>query len=506
MRKIFLYSLLCCFIQSSFGQTLPPKREFRAAWVATVVNIDYPPKGEWNTATQKKEWIKMLEEYQSLGFNAVIFQVRPAADAFYPSSLEPWSAYLTGQQGKAPVPYYDPLQFMIEECHKRSMEFHAWLNPYRGTMNLDLDKLSPQHPIKKHPERFMKYGNRYYFNPAQQEVRDHITAVVEEIVTKYDIDGIHFDDYFYPYKIKDQEFPDAEDFVLNRGKFIHREDWRRNNVDLLIEQVHQKIKSIKEHVQFGISPFGVWRNKSVDPVRGSDTRAGVTCYDDLYADVIKWLSNGWIDYVAPQIYWHIGFPVADYETLAKWWAKNTFGRNLYIGHAAYKVASDKQEAWYQPNELANQVALNRRLNNISGSIYFSTKSIRNNPLNIVQSLKETYPYPALIPVSPSEELNPLKGPKLKRVKKKDQGLRIRWKAKGELPYYYVVYRFYGRQVGDFNNPKSIWHVSPFYPEKKVTLYDPDYRVGQPYTYVVTAVSRTHLESESNSRKVVPKKK
>ena len=506
MRTTLLYLLLCCFSQFIFSQGIPPKREFRAAWVATVANIDFPTKGNWNSTAQKAEWIKRIEEFKDLGFNAVIFQVRPAADAFYPSSLEPWSAYLTGQQGKAPVPYYDPLQFMIEECHKRSIEFHAWLNPYRGSMNMDMEKISRQHPLKVHPERFIQYGNRYYFNPAQQVVRDHITAVVEELVTKYDIDGIHFDDYFYPYKIKDMPFPDEQEFVKNRGRFIHIEDWRRNNVDLLIEQVSQKIKSIKTHVQFGISPFGVWRNKEVDSIRGSATRAGITCYDDLYADVIKWLSSGWIDYVAPQIYWHIGFPVADYEILAKWWDKNTFGRNLYIGHAAYKVATDKQEAWSNPDEIAKQIALNRQIENIQGSIYFSTQSIRNNQLDLINSLKSNYTFPALIPTAPLGEIKTLKAPKLKKVKKKKDGLRIRWKGKGKnAPFYYVVYRFYGQQVGDFNNPKSIWHITPFYPSKKITLYDKDYRIGQPYTYVVTAVSRAHIESIGNARGVRSKK-
>ncbi len=504
MRYLLLYLVCLSYTIQLYSQSIPPKREFRAAWVATVLNIDYPAKGHWDSKRQQEEWIRLLGEYEALGFNAVIFQIRPAADAFYPSSLEPWSEYLTGQQGKRPEPYYDPLEFMIKACHERGIEFHAWLNPYRATMDLNLDKLSRQHPLKTHPERFFKYGNRYYFDPAQQVVRDHITSVIEEVVEKYDVDGIHFDDYFYPYKIKDVPLPDQNAFVKSRGKFIHIEDWRRNNVDLLIEQVSKKIKSIKPYVQFGISPFGVWRNKSVDPVRGSDTRAGITCYDDLYADVIKWLSSGWIDYVAPQIYWHIGFPLADYEILAKWWNENTFGRNLYIGHAAYKVNTDKQEAWKRPNELADQVAMNRSLDNIKGSIYFSTKSLRNNELDLLAYLTETFNAPALIPTAPLEEITTQKGPKLKRVKKKDQGLRLKWKVKGKTPHYYVIYRFYGNQIGDINNPKSIWKITPFYPSKKMTIYDDAYQKGQPYTYVVTAVSRGHIEGVGNSRTILVK--
>ena len=502
MSKHLVILLFFTFSIQTYAQINPPKREFRAAWVATVVNIDFPTKGDWNSDNQKREWIKLLEEYQALGFNAVVFQIRPAADAFYESSLEPWSAYLTGEQGKRPSPYYDPLDFMIKECHKRGIEFHAWLNPYRGTMDKKVDQLSRQHPLKVHPEWFFQYGNKYYFDPAQQVVRDHITAVIEEVIKKYDVDGIHFDDYFYPYQIKDQPLPDQQAFVSSRGTFSTIEDWRRNNVNLLIEQVSKTIKATKPYVQFGISPFGVWRNKADDPIRGSDTRAGQTCYDGLYADVIKWLSNGWIDYVAPQIYWHIGFDIADYEILANWWNKNTFGRNLYIGHAAYKVATDSRKQWHQPLELANQVALNRQLDKVQGSIYFSTKSIRNNPLDIVGSLKATYPYPALIPTAPMEEIVAPKGPKLKKVKKKDQGLRLKWKAKGKTPYYYVIYRFFGNNIGDINNPKSIWKITPFHPSKKMTLYDPDYRKGQPYTYVVSAVNRYHVEAVGNGRGVL----
>lgn len=507
MRNLLATLLLFLYLTPSYTQTNPPKREFRAAWIATVVNIDFPPKGQWNSNVQQAEFIRIIEEFKTMNFNAVIFQVRPAADAFYPSSYEPWSAYLTGQQGERPVPYYDPLAFMIEECHKRGMEFHAWVNPYRGSMNLDKEKLGRGHPLRTNPNWFFQYGTKYYFNPAKPEVRDHITKVISEIVQKYDVDGIHFDDYFYPYKIKDTPIPDEKDFVLNRGNFTTIEDWRRNNVDLLIEQLSTKIKTLKPYVQFGISPFGVWRNKDKDPVRGSDTRAGVTCYDDLYADVLKWMSNDWIDYIAPQIYWHIGHPAADFQTIANWWNQNSFGKPVYVGHAAYKVASDSYQEWSQPNELNKQITLNRSLENISGSIYYNTSSLRKNPLNIKETIQQNYAYPALIPpLSINEFATKIEGPKLKKVKQRKKGLRIKWKRKGKTPHYYVVYKFYGNNIGDFDNPKSIWHISPFNPGKKITLYDKDYRAGQPYTYVVAAVDRTHLERVSGKRTISVKGK
>ena len=507
MSKLISCLFLSLIVYNISAQPIPPKREFRAAWIATVANIDFPPKGQWNSNVQQEEFIRIIEEFKALNFNAVIFQVRPAADAFYPSSYEPWSAYLTGEQGKRPVPFYDPLEFMIEECHKRGLEFHAWINPYRGTTDANIDQLGRGHPLRTNPDWFFQYGNKYYFNPALQEVRDHITKVIEEIVQKYDVDGIHFDDYFYPYKIKDTPLPDEKEFVLNRGRFTNIEDWRRNNVDLLIEQLSTKIKAIKPHVQFGISPFGVWRNKDKDPVRGSDTRAGVTCYDDLYADVIKWLSNGWIDYVAPQIYWHFGHPAADFETIANWWNNNSFGKKVYVGHAVYKVDNDSYEQWSIPGELNKQIELNRNLDNIKGSIFYNTSSLRKNPLNIQQSLNQRYTYPALIPFASQDNyVTKIVGPNLKKVKHRKKGLRIKWKRKGKTPHYYVVYKFYGNNIGDFENPRSIWYISPFNPEKKVTLYDTDYRAGQPHTYVVAAVDRFHLERVSNERTVLPKDK
>lgn len=503
------------------AQSTALKREFRAVWVATVVNIDYPPKNNYNSGVQKYEWIKMLEEFKKMGMNAVIFQVRPATDAFYNSSLEPWSEYLTGRQGVSPEPKgYDPLKFMIEETHKRGMEFHAWLNPYRATFNLDTARLAATHPLKTYPDWFVKYGKRYYFKPGKPAVRDHITAVIAEIVQNYDVDAIHFDDYFYPYKIKDTPYPDSLDFQQFRGAIQNIEDWRRQNVDLLIQQVSKKIKSIKPFVQFGISPFGVWRNKSADPLAGSNTRAGQTCYDDLYADVLKWMRNEWIDYVVPQLYWHIGFSVADHKTLVDWWAKNTFGRNLYIGHAAYKIGDSKNIDWLNPSEVPNQIRLNRAVRNTQGSVYFSAKSLRNNPLHIADSLSVLYQDHVLLPEMKFLNIPLNKAPNLKKIKMTDKGLKISWhgkKKKGGLfsflrktkkysqknkPYYYVLYKFEGDKIGDFRDAKNILTITKFNAKQNNSFYDPDYEDGQTFTYVVTGVNRQHSEGGFSNRRVV----
>ncbi|MEM6316901.1 MAG: family 10 glycosylhydrolase [Bacteroidota bacterium] len=520
MKKLFLlfFSLMTL---SLLAQNDAPKREFRGVWVATVVNIDYPPRNAKNTSVQKYEYVNMLDDFKKMGINAVIFQVRPAADAFYKSSYEPWSAYLTGTQGLAPEPKnYDPLEFMIEEAHKRGMEFHAWLNPYRATFDLDTASLAYKHPLNTHRDWFIQYGKRYYFKPHKQEVRDHISAVIEEIVQNYDVDAIHFDDYFYPYKIQGLPFPDSLDFEMTKGAIGNIEDWRRQNVDLLIKQVSEKIKEVKPYVQFGISPFGVWRNRAVDPILGSNTRAGQTCYDDLYADVLKWLRNEWIDYVIPQLYWHIGFSLADHQTLVDWWAQNAFGRNLYIGHAAYKVGNPKTLDWLNPSEIPEQIRLNRSTFNTQGSAYFSAKSIRSNPLGMGDSLTQFYQRPVLLPEMKFLKIPVNKAPNLKKVRMTDYGLKINWhgkKKKGGLfrflrktkeysdrnkPYYYVVYKFEGDRLGDIQDPKHIFKITELDAKQNNAIYDPDVEEGKTYTYYVTGVNRQHSEGGFSNRRTV----
>ncbi|HEU0111799.1 MAG TPA: family 10 glycosylhydrolase [Flavisolibacter sp.] len=396
----FLLTLL-----SSFGQPHQPLYEFRGVWIATVDNIDWPQKGQYNVDSQKKDFIRLLDMHQRNGMNAVVVQVRPSTDAFYPSPYEPWSQWLTGKQGKAPVPFYDPLQFMIEEAHKRGMEFHAWLNPYRANFSIGKASIAPNHITRLHPEWFVNYGGKTYFDPGNKEGQQWVINVIDDIVKRYDVDAIHMDDYFYPYRVPGKEFPDAASYAKDpRG--LSKDDWRRSNVDSIILALNTTIKKAKPWVKFGISPFGVWRNQDQDPM-GSPTKAGVTNYDDLYADILLWLEMGWIDYVAPQLYWESGHKLVAFETLIEWWSKHTYGRHMYIGQGIYRALekSPSSRAWRNPTELPKQIQLIRSYPTVQGSVYFSSKTFDYNPNGWVDSLRNNYySRPALIP--PMEWLPP----------------------------------------------------------------------------------------------------
>ena len=437
----FLLLSLTGFLFPAAGQVLSPKFEFRGVWVATVNNIDWPSRPGLTTEQQKKEVIELLDLQKSLGMNAVIFQARPCADAFYASEIEPWSRYLTGTPGRYPFPYWDPLQFWIEEAHRRNMELHAWLNPYRLAQNDD-ELLAGNHRVFEHPEWVLRYGNKLIMDPGIPGTRDYVTSVVCDIVRRYNVDGIHMDDYFYPYPTRDP-FPDDRSFALYNRAFplSEKEAWRRENVDILIKTLSDTIKAIKPWVKFGISPFGVWRNKVDDPA-GSATRAGVTNYDHLYADIRKWLQQGWIDYVTPQIYWEIGHKLADFETLCKWWNDNVFGRQLYIGLAPYKLDKGAREsAWRSNQQLPAQLRMLRKYPNISGSVYFSSRQFKRNLFGFQDSLKRYYyRYPSLTP--PLNWMKLLKPNPPQRLK--TSGRRVRWEAPGStsevsLPPRYIVY-------------------------------------------------------------------
>ncbi len=466
----------------------------RGVWIATVVNIDFPPKDMVNSKEQKIFWIKMLDSLKNMGINALFVQIRPVSDALYPSNYEPWSAYLTGKQGQKPKPYYDPLKFMLAEAHKRGMEFHAWLNPYRATFDMKLDLVSDQHPFKQHPDWFLPYGTKYYYNPALPQVRDHINLVIKDLASRYEIDGIHFDDYFYPYKIAGETFPDSLDFIKYGQGFDHIDDWRRNNVDLLIESLHKTIRSANPFIKFGISPFGVWRNKAMDPEKGSDTRAGQTTYDDLYADVIKWMKEGWIDYLVPQIYWYIGFELADHQILSEWWNSNNYGTNIYIGHGAYRIGNHSAPEWNQSSEMPNQIRLNRSLASLNGSVYFSAKSLLGNPLGFADSLSLfLHRYPALLPEYNSLEAPLPPGTSIKKIKNKKNGIQIKWKSLSkEKAYYYVIYRFNSGEKPDFEKASNIAGITSYYP-RKLEIMDYPEALGQSYQYIIRAVNQKHQE-------------
>ena len=386
MQKYFSVFLFIgiLFTTNSRAQTKP---EFRGVWVATVDNIDWPTKGNFNTEAQKAEFIKLLDMHQRNGINALVVQIRPAADAFYPSQYEPWSEWLTGVQGQPPVPYYDPLEFMITETHKRGLTFHAWMNPYRAEFTIGTSTISATHITKVHPEWFLPYGDKRYFDPGNKAVQQYVANVVKDVVSRYPVDAIHFDDYFYPYRIAGVTFPDDASYH-QYGSGLTKDDWRRSNTDSIIALLSRVIKATNKKCQFGISPFGIWRSVDRDPINGSKTKGSASNYDDLYADILLWLKNGWIDYVAPQLYWEFSHPTAPYGLLLDWWNNHTYGRQCYIGLGIYKAGVNR--AWREPSQLPRQIEALRSKPNIQGMVFFSSKSFENNPNGWSDSLRLNY--------------------------------------------------------------------------------------------------------------------
>ena len=497
-------SLLCVFFlllmaggvfaQVQTGSAYP-KREFRAAWIQSV-------NGQFRgmpTEKLKQNLIGQLNSLQKAGINAIIFQVRPEADALYASRLEPWSRFLTGVQGKAPEPYWDPMQFMIDECHKRGMEFHAWINPYRTKTTLK-SELAPNHVYNIHPEWFVTYGDQLYFDPALPESRRHICMVVSDIVSRYDVDAIHMDDYFYPYPIKGKDFPDDASFARFGGGFSNKGDWRQSNVNVLIKKLHETIREIKPWVKFGVSPFGIYRNESSDPL-GSKTK-GLQNYDDLYADVLLWAREGWIDYNIPQIYWHIGHPVADYETLVKWWARNTENRPLFIGQSVMNTVQNADPKNPSINQLPRKMALQRAYQTIGGSCQWPASAVVENAGKYRDALiAEYHKYPALPPVFDfMDNEAPAKVRKMKPVWTED-GYILFWTApkyKEEMnrAVQYVVYRFNDKEKVNIDDPSHIVAIT------RDNFYKLPYEDGKTkYRYVVTALDRLHNESKSVGKKI-----
>ncbi|MFM2269797.1 MAG: hypothetical protein RL757_3238 [Bacteroidota bacterium] len=507
---LFLFAFMPFLTRSQPLSGNPPKREFRGVWIASVINIDYPAAPTMNSEDLKREWMNTLNFYKGLNFNAILMQIRPSSDALYPSQLAPWSRYLTGQQGTPPSGGFDPLAYMIETTHAAGMEFHAWMNPYRASMdNEQPSQMHDLHILKQHPDWCLKYNKRWIMNPGLPDVREHVTQVVEEVVRNYDIDAIHFDDYFYPYKNGSETFNDLNTFAEHQNGFSNLEDWRRNNVDMLIEQVARRIKAIKPRVQFGISPFGIWRNMKRDP-NGSETN-GTSCYDDLFADVRKWLQNGWIDYVVPQLYWTIGFSIADHATLANWWSNNSFGKNVYIGHGYYRIGSGgtREPNWNDSNEIPRQIALSRSLKNVKGSVYFSSKNLMRNPLGVTDLLRnDWYAYPAFPPVViPDTSKLVCESPALRRIEAKGDGsVLIRWEAAKrdclKQPFQYVVYRFDGNQVNFENGRNILATISG--DAKNLEFNDKTAVDGYIYTYSVSIVDCHHNEKVATDVQTVQK--
>lgn len=357
-------------------------KEMKGAWISTVYNLDWPSVSSANNEMkQKQEFNSLLDKLKSVGFNAVFVQVRPSADSLYPSSLVPWSKVLTGTQGKNPG--YDPLAYMVSAAHERGMQFHAWFNPFRATTDASTAALDSSHVVKAHPEWIVNADGKKYINPGIPEARQHIIDTVMEVVKGYDIDGIHLDDYFYPSNVTFAD--DAAYKAYNSKGFTSKADWRRDNINEFVRQLGEQIHNVKPSVSYGISPFGVWRNIKSDST-GSDTTAGVSAYDNMYADVRTWIREGWIDYVAPQIYWSLSFNAARYDKLVDWWVKEVANTDvkLYIGQAAYKVGDTKEKAeWQSGDQIINQLKYNEKYDEVAGSIMFRANDIVvRNPFNL----------------------------------------------------------------------------------------------------------------------------
>lgn len=504
--SFFIYSFLLLLLVSScktqqelsYVNLKYPKREFRGAWIHTVSQGQYQ---KMNSAQMKTYFINMLNDLQAAGINAVIFQVRPQADAFYRSNLEPWSRFLTGTQGKAPEDGFDPLAFMVEECHKRNMELHAWLNPYR-VANVG-QQLASNHIYNTYPERFVTYGKQIYFDPGIPENRAFICKVVEDIVSRYEVDAIHMDDYFYPYPVQGENFPDDNSFnryASGQGFSVsQRDDWRRNNVNMLIKEIKYSIAKTKPWVRFGVSPFGIYRNKKSTPDGSGSNTNGLQNYDDLYADIKLWVKNGWIDYNLPQLYWEIGHKAADYATLVHWWADNNFGQPLYIGQSVSRTMDATMPSGN--NQLDEKMRLSRSFATIHGNCFWPGYTLLENYKGVTDQLKAEYhKYPSLIPAyTHMHDKKPKAVKNLQEVYTKKDHMLV-WesnhdKNNPETAQYYVVYRFAEGEKENLNDPRYIVDIT----RQNISIMP--YEGGKnKYKYVVTAVDAFHNESKGKSKK------
>jgi uncharacterized lipoprotein YddW (UPF0748 family) len=403
-----------------------PVRELRGAWMSAVAtNADWPSKPGVNVAAQKAELIALLNRAVQLKFNAVFFQVRPSCDALYASPLEPWSEYLTGTMGRAPQPFYDPLAFAIEEAHKRGLELHAWLNPFRASRVEARSPVAPNHVIKTHPAWVRRYGEQYWLDPGEPAVREHVVEVVLDVVRRYDVDGVVFDDYFYPYPIRDAEgrvvnFPDDASWRNDsRAGGLARDDWRRQNVSQFVQKISQSIKAAKPWVKFGVSPFGIWRPGFPWQIKGLST------YTSLYADSRLWLTSGWLDYFSPQLYWPVDSPQQSFPILLNWWTQqNVKGRNVWPSLNATAVGKE-----WSVNEIARQMAVTRRQSGASGEIFYHLRTVVENQ-GLADLVRAQYGQAALVPASPWLAFAPPAPPRLTVVENGRSGLSVRWERGG----------------------------------------------------------------------------
>lgn len=451
---LFVFCLLGSVVMSqpaaSDAMTAPASPlEFRAVWVATVSNIDWPSKPGLSSEQQKKELLDILDRCVELNMNAVILQVRPMCDALYASPLEPWSGFLTGAMGKAPDPYYDPLEFAIVECHKRGLELHAWFNPYRAHHSSDKSPISDKHISKTHPNLTKKYGTFLWLDPGEKAVQDHSMNVILDVVKRYDLDGVHIDDYFYPYKVKDKDgkvvdFPDTPswDAYKKHGGTLTRDNWRRDNVNRFVERFYKEVKAEKSWVKVGISPFGIWRPGHPPSVKGLDQ------YSELYADAKLWLVKGWVDYWTPQLYWKLDAPQQPHRDLLKWWVENNpTKRHVWPGNFTSKIRESGSAKWPDA-EIVNQVKATRAQPGATGNVHFSMKALMGANNSLVKALKaEVYLQPALIPPSPWIQSKPPQKPTVeaRRNAAGQAEILIATAAPGDKVFLWAVHQKQGGQ-------------------------------------------------------------
>lgn len=518
MRKNLIFCLVTVFFlgcQSgsiqSVGEPPAAPREFRAVWVATVTNIDWPTKPGLSTEEQKKEALAILDKCQELNINAVILQVRTACDALYDSKLEPWSFFLTGQQGKAPDPYYDPLQFWIDEAHARGIELHAWFNPYRARPAPSKYELASTHIRNTNPQAVKEYGNMYWLDPGEPAASDQSFNVFMDVVERYNVDGIHIDDYFYPYPVKaasgsgEEPFPDADSYqrYVKSGGTLKLEDWRRQNVNELVRRIHEGTKERKPWVKFGISPFGLYRPGFPEGTKGFDQ------YDKLFADAQLWLNEGWCDYWTPQLYWKIGHPTVPFEPLLKYWAEhNPKQRNLWPGLFTSRLVEQREAApatqpatqpttrpanQYTTQEILDQIHVIRHTPGATGEVHFSMKALQRNSDGVSDGLKGgPYRHDALVPASPWLDSKAPKAPTLS-VRKSGDSLTAKlgksWFS--ESAWLYGVYVKYG----------DTWKFQVVPGKTKSLELNSDPQLGEITAIAASAVDRCGNESARTIRVV-----
>lgn len=500
MVKHLLTVFLSCLL---FFQGFAQKREMRGAWLTTFSNIDWPKRGQ-HPAVQQSDLVQIFDMYQSIGLNTVFFQVRSQCDAMYQSNFEPWSSDLTGLQGKAPEPFWDPLQFAIDEAHKRGMELHAWINPYRAVANTGaLPYLDNNHIAKRNPSWLLASGTLRILNPAKKEVRNHIISIISDILNRYDVDGIHFDDYFYP----ENGVNDQADFVADPRGFTNKDDWRRDNVNLLVKEVANLIQRSKPWVKFGISPSGIYRN-SKDETIGTPT-TGLQHYTSLYCDSQKWIKEGWVDYLLPQVYWYYQQPGSPFHTVTKWWNQQAYNRHMYIGLAGYKV--DAVYGWNASNEISQQLKLSLRsgLENIRGVSVYNTTSLVQNKKGMRDTLLAYFHRPALQPQMKWKDSIAPAAPRNLSLSQEGDVVMLKWDSTSnnghplEVVKYYAIYR--SEEFPVTTKAENLLAVIP----AQSTYTDFTARTFEKnYYYLITALDRLHNESTPSnevytSRKSLP---